>query len=138
MYYVDTPTYAVDVFDYDVGSGSLENRRRFAAIETDADGPDGLTVDDEGCVWVAIYGGSAVRRYDPAGRLEREVTVPAKNVTSCCFGGEDGDLLFITSAAPDGRVFVHEPGVTGPPATPFDAGLLESTAPSEADPTSAA
>ena len=84
-------------------------------------------------MWVALYGGSAIRRYEPGGRLERVVPVPAANVTSCAFGGDGGNLLFITSAAPDGRVFVHEPGITGPPAQPF-----LSTAPSEADPTSAA
>jgi sugar lactone lactonase YvrE len=87
---------------------------------------------------VALYGGSAIRRYDPAGGVERVVPVPAKNVTSCAFGGEARDQLYITSAAPDGRVFVHEPGVAGPPAQPFHAGLLDSTAPSDAEPTSAA
>jgi sugar lactone lactonase YvrE len=133
MYYADTLTYAVDVFDFDVAEGTLANRRRFAVIERGVGVPDGLAVDDEGCVWVALYGGSAVRRYDAAGRIERVVPVPAKNVTSCGFGGDAGDQLFITSAAPDGRVFVHEPGVTGPPAQPF-----RSTAPSAADPTSAA
>ena len=138
MYYVDTRAYAVDVFDFDVSDGSLANRRRFAAIERGVGDPDGLAVDDDGCLWVALYGGSAIRRYDPAGRVERVVAVPAENVTSCGFGGEAGDQLYITSAAPDGRVFVHEPGVTGPPAQPFHAGLLESTAPSDAEPTSAA
>jgi len=64
--------------------------------------------------------------------------VPAKNPTACAFAGERGDLLVITSAAPDGRLYVHAPGVTGPPAQPFHAGLVASTAPSAAEPTSAA
>ena len=138
MYYVDTRAYAVDVFDFDVSDGSLTNRRRFVAIERGVGDPDGLAVDDDGCIWVALYGGSAIRRYDPAGDVERFVPVPAMNVTSCAFGGEAGDQLYITSAAPDGRVFVHVPGVAGPPAQPFHAGLLDSTAPSDAEPTSAA
>jgi sugar lactone lactonase YvrE len=133
MYYADTLTYAVDVFDFDESEATIANRRRFAVVERGAGKPDGLAVDDDGCVWVALYGGSAIRRYDPEGRIERVLEVPAENVTSCAFGGEAGDLLHITSAAPDGRVFVHEPGVSGAPAQPF-----VSTAPSEAEPTSLA
>ena len=129
MYYVDSPTQRIDVFDYD---GGLANRRPFATIDA-ADGlPDGLAVDHEGGVWLGLWGGRAVRRYDPAGRLEATIDVPAENVTACCFGGADGRTMFITTAAPDGRVYVAEPGVSGPPATPF-----RSTAPSDAEPTSA-
>lgn len=133
MYYADTMTYAVDVFDFDESEATIASRRRFATIERGAGLPDGLAVDDDGCVWVALYGGSAIRRYDPEGRIERVLPVPAKNVTSCAFGGEAGDLLHITSAAPDGRVFVHAPGVSGPAAQPF-----VSTAPPDAEPTSRA
>jgi sugar lactone lactonase YvrE len=129
MYYVDTLTRNVDVFDYD---GDVTNRRTFTRIEKDAGFPDGLTVDDEGAVWVALWGGSAVRRYAPDGSLDRVLPVPALNVTSCCFGGANGSTLFITTAAPDGRVFAADPGVSGPPAQPF-----RSTAPSDADSTSA-
>ena len=136
MYYVDTMAYGVDVLDFDVATGLATDRRRFATIERGVGAPDGLAVDDEGCVWVALWGGSAIRRYDPSGRVDRTVPVPAANPTACAFAGERGDLLVVTSAAPDGRLFVHEPGVTGPPAQPFHAGLLASTAPSEAEPTS--
>ncbi len=129
MYYVDSPTQRIDVFDYD---GELAGRRPFVTIDR-ADGvPDGLAVDDEGGVWLALWGGRAVRRYDPAGRLEATIDVPAENVTACCFGGADGRTMFITTAAPDGRVYVAAPGVAGPAATPF-----RSTAPSDAEPTSA-
>ena len=129
MYYDDSPTQRVDVFDYD---GELANRRPFVTVDR-ADGtPDGLAVDDEGGVWVALWGGRAVRRYDPAGRLEATIDVPAEYVTACCFGGADGRTMFITTAAPNGRVYVAEPGVSGPAATPF-----RSTAPSDAEPTSA-
>jgi sugar lactone lactonase YvrE len=129
LYYVDTPTRRIDVFDYD---GELGDRRVFATIEDGAGFPDGLAVDDEGGVWVGLWGGRAVRRYDPSGRLTGTVEVPAEFVTACCFGGDDRRTMFITTAAPDGRVYTAEPGVSGPPAVPF-----RSTAPSEAEPTSA-
>jgi len=128
MYYVDTVTYGVDVFDFD---GLPVNRRRFATIERGVGAPDGLTVDDEGGVWVALYGGSAVRRYATDGKLEEVVELPARNVTSCCFGGGERRRLFITTAAPDGRVYATDVAITAPPAQPF-----HSTAPSDAEPTS--
>ena len=128
MYYIDSMTFRVDVFDFD---GGISNRRPFVVVD-EADGiPDGLAVDDEGGVWVALYGGSAVRRYSPNGVLDEVVPVPAENVTACCFGGDTGRSLFITTAAPDGRVYVADAGVSGPPAQPF-----RSTAPSDAEPTS--
>ena len=123
MYYVDTPTHRVDVYVYD---GDLGPRATFAEV----DGfPDGLTVDDEGFVWVAFYGGSRVERRAPDGSLDRIVPVPTANVTSCCFGGT---TLYITSGRGDGRVYAYDAGVSGPQATPF-----RRTAPSDADPTSA-
>jgi len=129
MYYVDSNTQRIDVFDWD---GRPSNRRPFARVDR-ADGiPDGLAVDDEGGVWLALYGGSCVRRYDPDGTLVEELALPAENVTACCFGGADGRSLFVTTAAPDGRVYVADVGVSGPPAQPF-----RRTAPSDAEPTSA-
>jgi sugar lactone lactonase YvrE len=123
VYYIDTPTRRVDVYDYD---GELGARRTLAEI----DGfPDGLTVDDEGFVWVAVYGGSRVERRAPDGSLDRVVATPAENPTSCCFGGS---TLYITGGRGDGRVYAYDAGVTGPQATPF-----RRTAPSEAEPTSA-
>jgi sugar lactone lactonase YvrE len=137
MYYVDSPTYRIDVFDYDVAAGTAANRRPFVELER-ADGiPDGVAVDDEGGVWLALWGGSCVRRYSSAGGLEEVVDVPAAHVTACCFGGDDGRSLFITSAEPDGRLFVVEnAGVSGRPSSRFQLDALR-TAPSEADPTSA-
>ena len=93
--------------------------------------PDGLTVDAGGHVWVACYGGSAVRRFTPNGEPAGLVRLPVRNVTSCAFGGPDLAELFVTTAAeglsdaeraeqPDaGRVFRCRPGVTGLPAVPF-------------------
>lgn len=74
MYYIDSPTRRVDVFDHE--GGSVTNRRPFAEIEAGAGFPDGLTVDADGCVWVALWDGGAVRRYTPAGDLDRVITLP--------------------------------------------------------------
>ncbi|MDX6399511.1 MAG: hypothetical protein QOF27_117 [Gaiellaceae bacterium] len=136
MYYIDSTEQRVDVFDFDLASGQLGERRQFVSIDRSDGIPDGLTVDDEGGVWVALYGGSCVRRYDDRGRLDAVLEVPAENVTSCCFGGDDGRSLFVTTAAPDGNVYVTQPGVTGPPAHVFHAGGTR-TAPSDAEDTSA-
>jgi sugar lactone lactonase YvrE len=119
MYYVDSESYRVDVFDYDLASGSISGRRPFVSVDRTDGTPDGLAVDDEGCVWLALWGGRAVRRYEPDGTLDRVVDVPAENVTACCFGGEDRRSLSITTAAADGSVFVTDAGVPGPPARPF-------------------
>jgi sugar lactone lactonase YvrE len=96
-YYNDTPTQRTDVFDYDGGSG-LTGRRPFAEIPVEAGGPDGLTVDEEGGVWVALYGGGAVRRYTSDAVLDEVIEVPAKQVTACTFGGPDLNQLFITTS----------------------------------------
>ena len=73
MYYIDTPTQRVDAFDYDLASGTIENRRPLIEIPEEAGSPDGMTIDAEGFLWVALFGGRAVRRYSPDGRLERVV-----------------------------------------------------------------
>jgi sugar lactone lactonase YvrE len=131
MFYIDSPTYRVDQLDFDVGSGQVSRRRPFVSIDP-ADGiPDGLAVDDDGGVWVALWGGAAVRRYAPDGSLDRVVDVPADKVTACCFGGHDGRSLYVTTASVGltaeqarrqplaGSVFVTDAGVSGPPASPF-------------------
>jgi sugar lactone lactonase YvrE len=116
MYYVDSLTYRIDVFDFDVPTGAISGRRQFASIDP-ADGiPDGLALDDDGGVWIALFGGGAVRRYDSDGTLDRIVEVPAEKVTACCFGGDDGRSLFITTAS---ALFVTDVGISGPPAQPF-------------------
>ena len=99
-YYNDTPTQRIDVFDYD-GESGLTGRRPFAEIPAGAGGPDGLTVDEEGGVWVALYGGGAVRRYTSDGVLDEVIEVPAKQVTACTFGGQDHSQLFITTSRED-------------------------------------
>ncbi|MDT0612067.1 SMP-30/gluconolactonase/LRE family protein [Streptomyces lancefieldiae] len=104
MYYVDSPTRRIDVFD--AADGSLTNRRTLATVEEGAGFPDGLTVDAEGCVWVALWDGGAVRRYTPAGDLDRVIPLPVPRITACAFGGPDLTDLYITTA----RV-----GLTAPP-----------------------
>ena len=136
MYYIDSPVQRVDLFDFELASGRVDDRRPFVSIDESDGIPDGLTVDDEGGVWVALYGGSCVHRYDESGHLDAVLEVPAKNVTSCCFGGGDGRSLFVTTAAPDGNVYVTQPGVSGPPAHVFHSGGTR-TAPSDAEETSA-
>jgi len=136
MYYIDSPVQRVDIFDFELASGRVDDRRPFVSIDENQGIPDGLTVDDEGGVWVALYGGSCVHRYDESGHLDAVLAVPAENVTSCCFGGDDGRSLFVTTAAPDGNVYVTQPGVSGPPAHVFHEGGTR-TAPSDAEETSA-
>jgi sugar lactone lactonase YvrE len=122
MYFVDTPTDRIDVFSYD--DGEIAGRRTFATI--DRGSPDGLAVDDEGCLWVALHGGGAVQRFAPDGALDRTVELPEEKVTACCF--YEGALVVTTRA----HVYVTDVGVGGPPAQPF-----RSAAPSDAGPTSA-
>ncbi|WP_330457659.1 SMP-30/gluconolactonase/LRE family protein [Streptomyces sp. NBC_00820] len=98
MYYVDSPTRRVDVFDHDGDGGGIRNRRPLAEIEEGAGYPDGLTVDAEGCVWVALWDGGAVRRYTPAGKLDRVITLPTPRTTACAFGGPDLTDLYVTTA----------------------------------------
>ncbi|MFS8199524.1 SMP-30/gluconolactonase/LRE family protein [Streptomyces sp. CWNU-52B] len=100
MYYIDTPTGRIDVFDFDVASEGQQatNRRPLAAIEEGVGYPDGLTVDADGCVWVALWDGAAVRRYTPSGKLDRVVELPVPRPTACTFGGADLTDLYITTA----------------------------------------
>jgi len=131
MYYIDSLERRVDVFDFDLESGSLANRRPFAAVGEGAVVPDGLTVDAAGCVWVALWGGSELRRFAPDGSLERVIALPTRQITSCAFGGAGLEDLYVTSARgwldpdilerePDaGAVFVCTPGMTGRPQRTF-------------------
>jgi sugar lactone lactonase YvrE len=142
FYFCDTFARTVDAYNFDAPSGTLSNRRTL--ITYDVGTTDGMTVDNEGCLWVAGFGTGDVRRYAADGTLIGRIEVAAPGTTSCAFGGPDGDCLFITSgafhcpdflvprlgftmeirdsisAAPDaGALFVCQPGTTGRPATPF-------------------
>jgi sugar lactone lactonase YvrE len=97
FYFIDSPTCRVDVFDCDLATGTLENRGPFAAVEVEGAVPDGLTVDAEGCVWVALHGGWGLNRYSPGGELVAEVRLPVAKITSCCFGGPELRDLYVTT-----------------------------------------
>ena len=111
MYFIDSPTKRVDIFDFDLESGELGNRRPFLLLGDLDAFPDGLTTDEDGGVWVALFGGGEVRRFDPQGTLTHIVEVPVKQVTSCCFGGADMSELFITTAqnGMDSDSLIREP-----------------------------
>jgi sugar lactone lactonase YvrE len=131
MYFIDSATQGIDVFDFEVGTGSASNRRRLVTIERAHGVPDGMTTDDRGNLWVACFGGAAVRCYSPAGVQLGEVLFPVTQVTSCTFGGPDLAELYVTSAAyrlstgqlkkepHAGATFVCRPGAAGMPASTF-------------------
>lgn len=98
MYVTAQFAYELLAFDFDLAAGEIANRRSFARVPT-ADGlPDGLTVDAEGFVWSAQWGGWRITRYDPDGKIERVVRLPVPNPTSCAFGGPDLTDLYVTTA----------------------------------------
>jgi sugar lactone lactonase YvrE len=98
MYYIDTTPRTIYAYDFDAASGTISNRRIFAHDPADPSSPDGLAVDSEGYIWAAHWGGAKVVRYDPDGKVERVIQVPALQPTSCVFGGPALDELYITSA----------------------------------------
>jgi sugar lactone lactonase YvrE len=132
MYYIDSGLERIDAFDFDLGTGEIDWARTVAAFQPQDGRPDGMTIDAEGYLWVAMAGGWSVRRYAVDGRLDREVHVPARLVTSCAFGGPDLRDLYITTAGYDvtandsaqphaGGLFRHRPGVQGLPAEAYGA-----------------
>ena len=102
LYYIDTPTRRVDAFDIRTagdGMPELANRRTVVRIEEDDVWPDGMTIDEEEHLWIALWGAGKVGCYDPAtGAPLAEVRVPVRAVSSCCFGGDDMRTLYITTA----------------------------------------
>jgi sugar lactone lactonase YvrE len=98
MYYADSPRKTIYAYDYDAVSGAISGRRDFVYDPDEPGFPDGLTVDSEGFIWSARWGGWGLLRYDPAGKLERKIPMPVEYPTSCIFGGPDLGELYITSA----------------------------------------
>lgn len=131
MYFIDSLAGGVDAFDYDPDEGRIGTRHRLFDVPTDAGLPDGMTIDAEGYLWVAFWGGGTVRRFGPDGLPGTIIQIPASQVTSCTFGGRNLDELYVTSAAdgltPEqrrdephaGAVFCVRPGVTGLPPARF-------------------
>ena len=128
MYYVDTPSGGIDAFDFDPEKGEIANRRRVIDVDPGEGKPDGLVVDAEGFLWLALWDGWAVRRYRPDGAIVAVVDLPCARVTKCAFGGPALDELYITTASPNepdadqphaGGLFRTRPGVIGLPSNPF-------------------
>ncbi|SFT72606.1 Sugar lactone lactonase YvrE [Algoriphagus locisalis] len=98
-YFIDTPTHEIKEYAFDLESGKIEFKRISVEIAEDLGAPDGMCIDREGMLWVAHFGGAGVYRWDPnSGELLDKIDIPAPHVTSCCFGGENLDQLFITTA----------------------------------------
>jgi sugar lactone lactonase YvrE len=131
MYYVDSWTQRIDIFDFDVETGGITNRRAFATIDPKHGLPDGLVVDADGYVWVALFGAGRLRRYSPSGEVDLEIQLPVTLVTRAAFGGPDLADLYITTAKhrlrPEerdsqihaGSLFVCRPGPKGKPENRF-------------------
>ncbi len=98
MYFTDSFRYAIYAYDFAEEAGTITNRRTFVQTSPDGGVPDGMTVDSEGFVWSAFWGGWKVVRYNPEGKVDREYGLPVPNPTSCAFGGKRLDELYITSA----------------------------------------
>lgn len=126
MYYIDTPTQKVMGYDYNNATGEITNAKVAVEVPTEMGHPDGMTIDAEGNIWVALWGGFAVGCWNPeSGELVKTVEVPAKNVTSCAFGDTDLGTLYITTAREgnteeelakypySGGVFKTRPGAKG-------------------------
>jgi sugar lactone lactonase YvrE len=128
-HYVDTATQRIDVLDVDPDTGTIAGRRPFVEVPAEAGSPDGIAVDEEGGVWVALWGGSAVRRYGPDGALDVVVEVPARQVSCPAFGGPDRTDLYVTTSReglepndePEhaGALFRVAAGVRGLPVLPY-------------------
>ncbi|MFD3001140.1 SMP-30/gluconolactonase/LRE family protein [Pontibacter toksunensis] len=137
MYYVDTPTLAVQAFDYEERTGRISNGRIAFRMPASMEGsPDGMTIDAEDKLWIALWGGSAILRADPAtGEVLARVEVPALNVTSLAFGGSNLKTLYITTArewlTPEqleqhpnsGGIFCFKPCVQGVPVNFYTGDL---------------
>jgi sugar lactone lactonase YvrE len=131
LYFADSCKHTIWAWDFDADAGEISNRRVFVEVPSSEGDPDGATVDAEGGVWVAHWGGWRVTRYDPHGRVERIVKMPVQKPTCPMFGGPGLDVLYVTSASiqltPDelkrqpqaGGIFAFEPGVKGLPESYF-------------------
>jgi sugar lactone lactonase YvrE len=130
MYHSDTARQVTYVFDVDA-DGNASDRRIFLQFGEGDGYPDGMTVDAEGCLWIAFWGGWCVRRFSPSGEMLQTIEVPVKQPSSCAFGGPNLDRLYVTSATKDldeaslamqpkaGGLFMVVPGVRGLPERPF-------------------
>lgn len=130
MYFADTPTRTVLAYDYDPTTGSRARERPFFTFDELPGRPDGACVDVDGCYWLACVYGSSILRITPDGRLDRRIELPVARPTRCTFGGDDLDVLYVTSIGADaeadgddgdiaGDVLAFSPGVGGTPEQAF-------------------
>lgn len=145
LYFADTVARRIYAYEYDLATGSARNRRVLVQVPKDEGLPDGLAVDAAGFIWSAQWYGSCIARYDPDGKLERRIPLPAKQVSSLAFGGPELTDIFITSAAQSEAMPVMPPGydphtghfggplyhlnlgIAGLPPNPADITLTRST-----------
>ncbi len=126
MYYIDTSTGKIKAFDFDKTNATISNERVAVEIPKSMGFGDGFTIDDEGMLWVGLWNGNSVARFNPkTGKLLSKIEVPAHNVTACAFGGKILDILYITTAKVDmtdeelkqkpfsSSIFKVKPGVKG-------------------------
>jgi sugar lactone lactonase YvrE len=131
MYWTDSRDRTIYAFDYDPATGEMANQRPFVKVPDGEGTPDGMTVDSEGCIWGAHWGGWKVSRYDPAGKVMQVIAVPVERPSSVMFGGKNLDELYITTADQgisaeeykkqpfSGDLLVAMPGVKGLPEPEF-------------------
>jgi sugar lactone lactonase YvrE len=131
MYLADSGPCLVHAFDFDADGGTISNARVLIDLAEDLGTPDGLTVDADGDLWVAIWGAGRVHRYSPDGVLREEMILPAAQATSCAFAGPGMHRLYVTTATEDfsdeqrradrasGLVYRFETNATGRPAAPY-------------------
>lgn len=118
MYHIDTPTQCISRYDFDAKTGKLSNKTTAVKVPENEGSPDGMTIDCEGMLWVALWGGYAVARCNPeTGEQLLKISVDAENISCCAFGGENMDELFITSAINDngegGELFWYQTNTKG-------------------------
>ncbi len=126
MYYIDTPTANIMAYDYDINTSTISNGRVAVKVSKEDGFPDGMAIDENDMLWVGMWNGNAVTNYNPkTGKLVSKIQVPAHNVTSCSFGGENLDVLYITTSSLDmtdeekekfpkaGSIFKVKPDVKG-------------------------
>ena len=129
FYYIDSLRYKIACYRFESESGSITFERDIISIDQEMGIPDGMTIDADGNLWVAIYDGGCILSINPnSGKIVGRVEVPAKKTSSCTFGGEDLDTLFITTISEDtdpntdplaGSIFSVKPGVKGTKANFF-------------------
>ncbi len=136
LYHNDSGTGCIYRYDFDFESGSINHRSIFARVPQEAGFPDGLCIDSEGFLWVAHWDGWRITRFNPDGQIDRVIKMPVARPTSCCFGGPNLDILFISSASLNlsetelqqqpqaGNVFMLDVGVQGLPEPKFKNKLL--------------